>query len=1312
MKFLINHKEPKQKFQDHRLIFFANEDHSLDASLSSVEGGYIDSLEARAEDPDSPKWMRDNLGIIAQKARGNKMSLKLLRQISEAIDRGDKYTGNQQFQDFIRALARNNLGELKEKGEGMFFFVEMSMKGTDAQKVAAKMVIEKYAHRERENQKIRQKDIDRYTNIIVDAELYDDLSHVRNLVDGTSLGYENSLRERALAIAETADTHSKVEQASQVSESTVLEEKFPAETMKLLKEGMLKDKKLMDELNVLRNRALPIDRELDQLHQEGNKDFGRVKDLERKQSALNKQIEKLERKRQELLDNLEQPEEARINYDKRMKNRFEVIKYLSRELGFDVSKPGTEITCTLANGQVVKRKIVNIVFHSGGKSAPPDSSLTPYIVYEEDGKRMGPPHHQYLNFIRDIVRDDGYVDIESIEQLTDDVSHEAAGETIAVNQQFTSNIDHSTFTITDISKDGKITLDRSVISRHAHELRQDTTPADQLQDTESQVFNFGQFATLLRRQNYRRSDIRTDDLPTAAARVHEALKERCLAINHSLEPGEKRERHIKAGGLPPEKGFIPPKNGESALVYVIKDDQIFQENWTPTLDNKGQTVYHRERVRLYPYSPEALLNAGVSPRFASKKNPVMDDRDIDPDSPIGKYKPLEPIPASQMLDMVRDGNVINVPPALLSKGSFKLDPNASKVRALAVSDEKFDFDENADTSAVAEPVVEEPLSKEEMELKDKTSNAIRERSIVPYDQAHKVGGMNFEEESYISKLWADTRFFAAADIWEMGKSMWEYYDRRFARKQKEKYSSIGKHLPYFAPEMQRVNQFAETEEVNQFKETFQQKGVLEIRERLRITRNQDEMKAAFQVLSEKGQIRWDDVGMWKNLNRFVSASNQIPIPIDGDPYRIITDNPNDPNFNRTGVDYIKGAIDSLWGEGGYDDWKNSNQSQYASKAASYEEEGKELGSVPGSHTTRLGELLRAHKAGEFVDAHRYEGLILHAIRDGKTTMQAKLFYIIEGVAAVNKDGRTIMPFDRVGHIEGKYIANFPILNHLTGGAPNRENGENVPYTLEDFKKWVRIFDDGDPNRYQPGLAVHDFLWDQVITSETTKTRINKALRNGEGIDHDDYYAYLPPATEEQVTDATKGISGGGKKFLTVEGYKNCFPGFSQLMRTLADKGESKRLAQAVVSYVRFESIMTNRYEKGNDTYQRMTDELDRECVMDAHTPRHFMGQLNKLVDQVVEAYANSPGGAELIDVVEKMRREVDIRVLNTPAGKKQQDEVNAALKRFNSVFTRTVNSDGGAKLTARVHDADRRKEMSGMTYSNDLERAKGKVKEV
>jgi hypothetical protein len=111
--------------------------------------------------------------------------------------------------------------------------------------------------------------------------------------------------------------------------------------------------------------------------------------------------------------------------------------------------------------------------------------------------------------------------------------------------------------------------------------------------------------------------------------------------------------------------------------------------------------------------------------------------------------------------------------------------------------------------------------------------------------------------------------------------------------------------------MRRINQSSETEEMNQFKETFEPKGILEIQERARESGNKDEVKAALIVLTSKGLMRWDDVGIWKNLNRWLGTDVKIPIPNDGNPYRRLSDDPNDPDYDRTGMDYLKNAIDTM-----------------------------------------------------------------------------------------------------------------------------------------------------------------------------------------------------------------------------------------------------------------------------------------------------------------------------------------------------------------------------------------------------------------
>ncbi|MBU1152177.1 hypothetical protein KJ632_05130, partial [Patescibacteria group bacterium] len=157
------------------------------------------------------------------------------------------------------------------------------------------------------------------------------------------------------------------------------------------------------------------------------------------------------------------------------------------------------------------------------------------------------------------------------------------------------------------------------------------------------------------------------------------------------------------------------------------------------------------------------------------------------------------------------------------------------------------------------------------------------KEALPYDDVFKVGNMDIKGRNYAKELWGSTTFLCVDDVWELAKACWEFYQRRWQRKQKARYSGAFKDSPIIDKEMKRINQAAENEEMGQYKESLDQMGVREVQERLRVTKDQDELKACYSVLSASGQMNWDDIEMWKNLNNFVDSSLSIPIPRNGDP---------------------------------------------------------------------------------------------------------------------------------------------------------------------------------------------------------------------------------------------------------------------------------------------------------------------------------------------------------------------------------------------------------------------------------------------
>ena len=566
-----------------------------------------------------------------------------------------------------------------------------------------------------------------------------------------------------------------------------------------------------------------------------------------------------------------------------------------------------------------------------------------------------------------------------------------------------------------------------------------------------------------------------------------------------------------------------------------------------------------------------------------------------------------------------------------------------------------------------------------------------------FSQIHKFGGMDEKDVGYFKALWGSTKLLSFSDVWAMGKAMYEYWTRRWHRREKDKFSSVAHDIPFFAPEMQRIKEAAEHEEVNHFKEAMEHWGIFHIQHRLHETGNKDEFKACMEVLTEKGQMNWDDIKFWTNLNKILamhgSGSLAVPIPANGDPATMVSE-----IDQRTGRDFVKPGLDGLWGEGTFNSWYQKNNSTYDSNAKSYYSEGDELEGVEGEHGRRLKILLEKHKQGEYVNPHEYEGLILHSIERGKSNMQVKIYYMIAGVAAENHEGRTILTFDRIAHINSALLTKFPLLEYMTARAPRPDGGVTHRWTIDDYRKWLHMFDGDDHMNCEPTAGVDHFMWKYVLPSDPTQNRINKALRNAQDLDHDDMFAYLPPASEQVLMDACKAFSGQ-RKALTYEGYANAAPGFSQYFKSLAENDNRYKMVQAFRSYMRFESIMMTRYDKSAPGYARLDrDMLDNATICSAEPPKLFFGELNTMFRKVVYAYGNQ----KLIDNYELCIKETGD--LSDPKEKADQDKIQYAFQKFGDLFQEVMNSDKGEKMLAIVRDT----ELTGIKFSTNEQKIKMK----
>lgn len=605
-------------------------------------------------------------------------------------------------------------------------------------------------------------------------------------------------------------------------------------------------------------------------------------------------------------------------------------------------------------------------------------------------------------------------------------------------------------------------------------------------------------------------------------------------------------------------------------------------------------------------------------------------------------------------------------------------------------------------------------------MKDWKDNALEgtlEGKKVPL-KTEILNDVQRKSHSWARQFIKDTELLRLDDIFEMFKVGWEYKKRNWERKQKARYSKVGKGIPWFGTEFERINQQSETEEMQQFKDSMDQWGVRQIQDTLYSTNNSDQAKACFNVLAEKGQIRWDDPNLWKAINKHTNITHKIPLPLPGmDPYMPFRAGTG-IKFNgvdvagKSAVDFIPEALDSIWGESTYIDWKRQNDGALEDGIQKSFNKAEELESDPkntGGIANELAVLLERHMRGEYVEPSEFEGMLRFIIEAGKANGHHKMYYLLMGTSAKDPSGRTLMGWDRVGRFISKYSNNFPPLDYYSASnqAPKRdlETGEifERQWVRQDFDKltkpWVnQIRANGGHVPTKPPAGSWDFLWKEVLTSDAFQSRLEKGIRSAQDMDHDDSPFFIPALKESEVESACAASGGETKKF-TVQGYKNGYIGFGLRLKYLNEKVEEEKgfeakgevgfsnqyLAKMISSfrsYMRYDSILDYRYRRTEASkLQRFSsNDFKTGCVWDgAHAIQDYRDEMKGVIMEVIAAYGQQDN-ADLTKTpftrLESVRGDKDM--------KKEQDKIENAVENWGPTFERMIISDDGGKKFLEV----------------------------
>ncbi len=436
-------------------------------------------------------------------------------------------------------------------------------------------------------------------------------------------------------------------------------------------------------------------------------------------------------------------------------------------------------------------------------------------------------------------------------------------------------------------------------------------------------------------------------------------------------------------------------------------------------------------------------------------------------------------------------------------------------------------------------------------------------------------------------------FLALYDFKHMGEKLVEWAKRKYNRRSDRLLGDFGSSLLSGLPgplataanEFDRLKESSEQEEVNQYKEAYSNKDAWQIIEVMHSTKNQDEMKACMYLLADLGRIRWDDPQLWSQLMYFGHGLVQFQV-----------DDPESELRNQGRLhDKLQKIVGVIWDFDTFQAWQTTNESNYTSKMESHKDFCDKNAEMAGALDLVLSQMLadykRDKKAGKVpkVDPQKFEKLIHYNIEFGKGSPEGKLYYLIQGIAC------GLLSRDTASRVNSKWINAYPVIDVFG----SEEEGAEKP-TMEHIRRWARL--DGDRNA--PGKAFHRWFYTDVIHRPRVYQRVDKALTQGMGQDHDDATCWFGAMS---ANTAKTILSRNAQGFsMPMTGYQNATVGMLHYLDTIMegygkmgeDRGDERSAFNQVIRFANmfatFDGITAGRMLKNDPNHFKWNGEQYRK----------------------------------------------------------------------------------------------------------------------
>ncbi|MFA6509852.1 MAG: hypothetical protein WCV62_05295 [Candidatus Peribacteraceae bacterium] len=494
--------------------------------------------------------------------------------------------------------------------------------------------------------------------------------------------------------------------------------------------------------------------------------------------------------------------------------------------------------------------------------------------------------------------------------------------------------------------------------------------------------------------------------------------------------------------------------------------------------------------------------------------------------------------------------------------------------------------------AIPEPEKDERFIRALHAFKDEVDSVIKQVKAADSEMLEKSSMASPKKHA---GFWGRIRFMSLLDLHKFWKDSVEDVKTIWGRNQQRLLQDFGnlvheatyhmKGIPIVGPRyLERLKGYhirrysgAEVESVGKWKDALKNEDSHRLLDILGSTQNKDQAKGIFELLTERGEMNWDDENAWRTLMKFSG-------------YEMLKEACSRDDILRDV--WLRRMISKIWNDKElYYNWRNANDSNTESHKKKYIPIVDQFSNVQNGLAGNLEKQLKLYilwKADpkhppfpEDVKPHLYEQLLEYCIKNGKMSMEQKMYYLVQGVS------EGILSIERLRALAGQHggiINTFPFIDYFY------QKNNTLPEIGRIAKKLREKGTSDNPDApYKPGIKTTLWLHFEVSREESVRARLSKgSARSAEGIDHEDIPFLVTQMDYKEMSNMAKVISGERQK-VTPEGWKNAYVGFNSkfkifgMLARMEQEGkgndrftgaDARMLAQNLGAYIFMDNILT------------------------------------------------------------------------------------------------------------------------------------------